>query len=391
MKKIYALLTLALTVTACVNDDQYDWDSDFADRTATDTINIAIAYNGTSATVTGDELGMVSVSGADVTVKSGTNKFLQLTLSGTTADGSLLIYSWKKLGVRLNGVSITNPDGPAINNQCGKSFYVVTASGTTNTLTDGTAYADAPLNDKGDTIDQKATLFSEGQIYFQGEGTLTVNGNAKNGIASDDYAVFQSGTVNVNMSTTGSNGLKVNDGFTITGGTLNIDVKAKGARGIKNDSYTTISGGTTTITTSGSCKMDTTYVTSESFMVDTTSCAGIKCDSVFTMTAGSLTILSTGDGGKGINCSQNIEVSGGTLLVETEGSNNESKPKAVKSDTGIILSGGSFTARTDKSWACDNGYDSDTETDAQIAQKRVTIIGTPQTQSLSKKEVIVVF
>ena len=159
----------------------------------------------------------------------------------------------------------------------------------------------------------------------------------------------------------------------------------------KNDSYTTISGGTTTITTSGSCKMDTTYVTSESFMVDTTSCAGIKCDSVFTMTAGSLTILSTGDGGKGINCSQNIEVSGGTLLVETEGGNNESKPKAVKSDTGIILSGGSFTARTDKSWACDNGYDSDTETDAQIAQKRVTIIGTPQTQSLSKKEVIVVF
>lgn len=391
MKKIYALLTLALTVTACVNDDQYDWDSDFADRTATDTINIAIAYNGTSATVTGDELGMVNVSGADVTVKSGTNKFLQLTLSGTTTDGSLLIYSWKKLGVVLNNVNITNPDGPAINNQCGKSFYVVTASGTTNTLTDGTAYADAPLNAKGEAIDQKGTLFSEGQIYFQGEGTLTVNGNAKNGIASDDYVVFQSGTVNVNMSTTGSNGLKVNDGFTITGGTLNIDVKGNGARGIKNDSFTTISGGTTTITTSGNCKKDSTYVTADSLVVDTTSCAGIKCDSLFTMTAGSLTILSTGDGGKGINCSQNIEVSGGTLLVETEGGNNESKPKAVKSDTGIILSGGSFTARTDKSWACDNGYDSDTETDAQIAQKRVTIIGTPQTQSLSKKEVIVVF
>lgn len=390
MKKIYLLTLMALSLTACVNDDQYDWDSDFADKTATDTLNIAITYNGTTALVTGDEKGYVSVSGAHVTVRSNTNKFLLLTLNGSTNDGSLLVYSWKKHGVLLNGVSITNPQGPAINNQCGKSFYVITSAGTSNILTDGTNYAAAPINGAGETIDQKATLFSEGQIYFQGKGTLTVNGNAKNGIASDDYIVFQSGTVNVNVASTGTNGVKVNDGFTILGGTLDINVKANGARGIKNDSYTTISGGTTTITTSGNCKKDSTY-TAGNLTIDTTSCAGIKSDSLFTMTAGTLTILSTGDGGKGINCSQNIEVSGGTLLVETEGNNNESKPKAVKSDTGIILSGGSFTARTDKSWACDNGYDSDTESDAEIALKRVTIKGTPTTKSIGKKEVIVIF
>jgi hypothetical protein len=109
------------------------------------------------------------------------------------------------------------------------------------------------------------------------------------------------------------------------------------------------------------------------------------------MTAGTLTITSTGDGGKGINCSENIEVSGGTLFVETEGGNVQSKPKAVKSDTGIILSGGSFTATTVKSWACDNGYDSETESDAEIAKKRVTIIGTPTIVNLTKKTVNVIF
>ena len=386
MKKLLIYISLLAAITACVNDDKYTWEDDFADKTATDTITISIAYNGENVTITGDDYGFVNAEGANVTVKAGTNKFLQLSLSGSTTNGSLLIYSWKKLGVLLNGVNIHNPNGSAINNQCGKSFYVTTAAGTSNTLSDGSTYAAAPISAKGDTIDQKATLFSEGQIYFNGAGTLIVNGCCKNGIASDDYIVFESGTVKVNVSETGTNGVKVNDGLTISGGTLAIDVKADGARGIKNDSYTTITGGDITINTSGDCLIETI-----DGIEDTTSCAGIKCDSLFSMKGGTLTITSTGDGGKGINCAQNIELSGGTMTVATTGNNINGKPKAVKSDTGIILSGGSFKATTDKSWACDNGYENDNETDTQIAQKRVTIIGTPQIKSLSKKTMIVIF
>ena len=383
MKKIIcASLTLMLMFAACVNDDVYDWDTDFADKTATDTLNIAIHYTNSAVTVVGDEKGYVAVNGTDVVVRSNTNKFLLLTLSGSASDGSLLVYSWKKWGVKLNNLSLTNTDGPAINNQCGKAFYIITAAGTTNTLSDDTTYAAAPLNATGESVDQKGTLFSEGQIYFQGKGILTVNGNAKNGIASDDYVVFESGTVNVNMSKTGTNGIKVNDGFTITGGTLNINVEADGARGIKNGSYTTIDGGTIDIKTTGNCLIETV-----DGITDTTSCAGIKSDSLFTMKSGTLTIHSSGDGGKGINCSQNIEVKGGTMTVTTIGENEVGKPKAVKSDTGIILSGGSFTADVEHSWACDNGTDSDDPAD------RVTIIGTPDssTLKLKKKHVFVSF
>ena len=410
MKKtsIFSLLfigLLAFGLTACEKDDTTDFSAYISnpqeetpdpqeetpeepgDSTEVEPIVVAgsdtlyIAYNGATATVTGDEHGYVSISGADVTVNAlEADTTMLIVLSGSTTDGSLLVYRQKAFTLQLNGVSITNPDGPAINNQCGKALYVECVEGTENTLTDGEAYGDAPVNGSGEPIDQKGTFFSEGQIYFVGTGALTVKGNAKNGIASDDYIIFQRGTVTVNVSETGTNGIKVNDGIAIEGGTLKISVEADGARGIRSEAYTTVSGGTTTITTKGDCKIET--VDGEE---DASSAAGIKCDSVFTMSGGTLNITSSGDGGKGINCSQNVEVSGGTLTVKTTGSNEEGKPKGVKSDTGIIVSGGSFEVTVKKSWACDNGTDSETPDD------HLTIVGTPATKSVAKKAVTVKF
>jgi len=380
MKKILALITIAAATIGCTNDDRYTWDDDFADLTSTDTVSIAVSWNGNSVSVSGDTEGAVTANGADVTVRSATNRFLQLTLSGASADGSLTIYSWKKTGVVLDNLTLTNADGPAINNQCGKSFIVVTKDGTVNTLTDGATYSAAPVTAAGDTIDQKATLFSEGQIYLRGAGTLIVNGYAKNGIASDDYIIMEGGTVNVNVATTGSNGIKVNDGFTMSGGQLTIDVKADGARGIRSEARTTISGGTTTISTSGDCKIETV-----DGVRDTTSSAGIKSDSLFTMTAGTLTITSSGDGGKGINCSEDVRFSGGTLNITTTGSNEVGKPKGVKSDTAITVSGGSFNVVVGKSWACDNGTESDEPDD------HLTVEGSPRSKYVGKKQVTIVY
>mgnify|MGYP002863350799 CR=1 FL=1 len=189
---------------------------------------------------------------------------------------------------------------------------------------------------------------------------------------------MESGTVAVNVSASGTNGIKVNDGFTISGGTLSVSVKADGARGIKNDARTTITGGTTTITTSGDCLIETV-----DGVTDTTSAAGIKCDSLFAMTGGALTITSSGDGGKGINCGQNVELSGGTLTVTTTGDNDEGKPKGIKSATAIIVSGGSLSVNVKKSWALDNGNDSEDPAD------RITVNGTPATCSLAKRSVTV--
>lgn len=328
-RKFIYIVTMCLFACSCVNDDSYTMD-DFRNT-------ISIVYQGTSVQVSGDVKGLISVNGAHVTVNGSNNTTanLEITLSGSTTDGSLLVYNLRSYTLVLNGVNITNANGPAINNQCGKALYLICSNGTTNTLTDGATYAQAPTNSTGEVIDQKGTLFSEGQIFFRGTGQLTVNGNGKNGIASDDYIIIENGNINVNVSSTGSNGIKVNDGFTINAGTLNIDVSAKGARGIKNDAATTIAGGTTTIKTSGDCLIET-----NDGIADTTACAGIKSDSLFVMTAGTLDITSTGDGAKGINCSADIEVKGGRMTVTTTGTKDYSKPHGLKADGNVVFSGG---------------------------------------------------
>ena len=207
MKKIILCLMAMATLTACQNDD-----TDFSaytngETTTSTTSTIYITYSGTAVTVSGDSKGYVTTSGADVTVNTGTDTdSLLLVLSGTTTDGSLLVYREKKFGIQLNGVNITNQDGPAINNQCSKSLYMVVADGTTNTLADGTAY------DESVSYQQKGALFSEGQIYFSGSGALTVTGSTKNAIACDDYIVVN-GSPTITAITSTGNSIKVNDGI----------------------------------------------------------------------------------------------------------------------------------------------------------------------------------
>jgi hypothetical protein len=176
----------------------------------------------------------------------------------------------------------------------------------------------------------------------------------------------------------------VNDGLWINNGTIDINVTANAARGIRCDSVVVINGGNTTIATSGDCVYD-------SQTADYSSAACIKCDYPFTMTAGSLTMTSSGDGGKGINCTRDIIFKGGTLVAKTTGDNADGKPKAIKSDTGIFVSGGSFKATVDSSWACDNGYEDGSLSDDELAKKRVTVEGTPTTKDIKKKSVTIIF
>ena len=367
-KNIITICMLALGLAACQNDD-----TDFSAYTGgtMSTANVIyIFYNGTTATVSGDENNYVTVNGADVTVNTGAaSDSLLLVLSGSTSDGSLLIYRERKFGIKLAGVSIHNNDGPAINNQCGKSLYVEVVSGTTNTLTDGTSYTEQ-------TYQQKGALFSEGQIYFYGSGTLNVTGNTKNAIACDDYIVVDEATITATSST--GHGIKVNDGFWMNSGTLTVDVTGDGCKGISNDSITVISGGTMAITTSGDCVYDAEAA-------DYSSAACIKSDYQFKMTGGMVTLVSSGDGGKGINCDEDVVFSGGTLTVTTTGGNEDAKPKGVKGDMGIIVSGGSFKVSVNKSWACDNGTYSDTPAD------HVTVVGTPTSSTIEKKSVEIIF
>jgi len=327
-------LTESETIPTDENADNYD---DYLEH-STFSNTITIAYIDGSASVSGSVDGVtVATDGADVTVTS-TAKKVEYILSGSCSDGSFKIYSDYKLKLTLNSLTLTNPTGAAINVQSKKRIFVNLNDGTTNTLTDGSSY------NKVDGEDMKGCFFSEGQLLFSGSGSLTVNGNYKHGICSDDYILFRPGN-NIYVATSKGNGIKANDGVAITGGVLNVSVSGDADKGISSDGYVTVNGGRTTIITTGGAEYD-------SDNNDVSACACIKADSIMNVTGGTLNLKSTGKGGKGINTDMDLTISGGTINILTTGtqyvySNNlDASAKGMKSDANLTISGGTIKVRT---------------------------------------------
>ena len=225
------------------------------------TVSVAFSSDG-NATVTGDDEDFsVTVSGNDVTIVYSGEEYVMYDLSGTAVDGFFKLYSAKKQGITLNGVSITNPNGAAINVQGpqaepskGKRTFIVLKGN--NNLADGTSYTDTP-----DEEDEKAALFGEGQFVFSGTGSLIVTATGKSGIVSDDYVHFLGGDITVMMtsaaSVSGSDTLKPacvrgKDYVKITDGALNLTSTGTGGKGISSDGNGYFYGGTVNVTVTGS-------------------------------------------------------------------------------------------------------------------------------------------
>jgi len=327
----YSALTETETVPTDEADESYE---DYVENSEfTKTITITYSDGGVQVEGSADDV-TVTADGGDVTVNSAAKK-VEYVLKGSSADGSFKIYSDKKFKLTLDGVSLTNPTGAAINIQSKKRVFLCLADGTTSTLKDGASYS------KVDGEDMKACLFSEGQLLFSGSGTLNVTGLCKHGICSDDYIFVRPGA-QINVSVSASNGLKANDAVIINGGVLNIEVTGTAAKGISCDGTMQVSGGRTTIITSGGGELDDD---------DVSACAGVKCDSTFLMTGGQLLLKSTGAGGKGLSTDAPLTISGGELRVITTGRQYvqgqlDTSPKGVKSDADLTISGGTVRVRT---------------------------------------------
>ena len=105
MKKIILCMMAVFFMTACQNDD-----TDFSAYTSgtTSTTNVInITYSGSSVSVSGDNNGYVTINGADVIVNTDSDTdSLLLVLSGSTTEGSLIVYREKKFGIQLNGLPL---------------------------------------------------------------------------------------------------------------------------------------------------------------------------------------------------------------------------------------------------------------------------------------------
>ena len=306
---------------------------------------ISLEWSESGVTQTGTAKNVtVTIDGTDVVIVS-TKKKIQYILSGACADGSIKIYSDYKFLLTLNGLTLTNPTGPAIDIEKGttaeedgsyphKTAYIQLTDGTTNTLVDGTTYTTT------DGEKPKACLFSEGQLVFSGAGTLNITGNYKHAICSNDYVRIRPG-VQLNLTTSAGNGIHGSDYIIVGGGLTNIEVTSPSGKGLKADSIY-IAGGKTTVLTSGTGEYD-------SDDADVSACAGVKADGL-TIASGELYLKSTGAGGKGISVDGDLAINGGTVQIITSGGvyqygSLDTKPKGIKADSSFVINGGNIKVR----------------------------------------------
>ena len=266
---------------------------------------VKVTFSGGSATVSGATADFaVTTDGAGVTITNNGSEAVIYELSGTSTDGYFKLYSTKKQEILLNGLTLTNKKGAAINNQSHKRTFVVVKG--TNTLADGPSYTATPSDE-----DEKAAFFSEGQLVFSGDGTLTVNATGKAGITSDDYVRFM-GSPTVKVTSSAGHGVRGKEAIIVSDGTVDVDVSGTGKKGFSSDTLVYIGGGVTTIKTTGSAG---------TVDGELTGVAGIKADLRFEMVDGILNVTSTGTGAKGISGDNVAYFKGGTVTVDVSGAN----------------------------------------------------------------------
>ena len=322
---------LAILLVACAKDNIILTDvtgTESETITTTDTISVVFSESGDAVVNGASSSQVVTIAGNGVTIVNKERTAITYLLGGSTSNGFLKIYSPKKQQIELHDVSIANPNGAAINVQGitdsvskGKAVYLVLCG--TNALADGTNYSGTPEGE-----DEKAALFSEGQIIVSGTGSLTVTAQGKSGIVSDDYVNITGGTITVNSTagtfvsgsdTTKVAGIKGKDSFIMTDGTLTINCSGTGAKGISGDGTAVFNGGTVNITVTGNNFGSTTGGGwpgghgGNQGSDNSVAAKGIKFDGNITFNGGNVTVKSTKH--EAIESKGDLTVNGGHIYA----------------------------------------------------------------------------
>lgn len=290
-----------------------DIDRMYIDATPVTDNSVSVGYDGTKAqvlvagnvaqylTINANGAHVAIVQNADVTEE------ITYTLSGNSTDGSFYMDGQLKASLVLNGLTLHNPDSAAINIRDGKRINVELASGTTNTLTDGT----------GGT--QKGCFAVKGHTEFKGGGTLNITGNSAHAFWGKEYVELKKTTGTINILGAKGDGFNVNQYFTMNGGTVSI-------KGVSDDG------------------IQVSYETDDNDNVveDAENTGDV------TIKKGDLSIAVTGDGAKGIKAAHNVNIQGGTVTIDQTGgltveNGDISYPTSIKADGDINITGGTVT------------------------------------------------
>ncbi len=300
------------------------------------TVEITFSENGAKISGWSSEYGTSEIEGNDVTLTNTSEQCLTYRLSGTASDGFFKLYSSVKQTISLDGVNLTNPGGAAINNQSHK-YTAVTVNGA-NFLADGAVNSSGDYPDETDEEDMKAAFFSEGQLIFSGDGSLTVTASGKSGITTDDYIRITGNPV-ITVSSTGKHGIRGKDEVLIEGGTIDITVSGTGAKGINCDGNGSFTGGKVTVTATGANSGSSGGWGSgwggSSSSSDTKAAKGIKFDGNIVFSGADVTAKASSH--EAIEAKGTIVISGGNVSAT-------SSDDAINSGSDMTITGGNVYA-----------------------------------------------
>ncbi len=270
--KIFTALVLAaaalFTFAAC------------GEVTADPTDNFKITFSPSSVDVTAN--AGITVDGTSVTVtRAGTYE-----ISGTCAEGKITVNAPDVAKIRfiLCGVDLSNTSSSVINVVSAKRLYIELKDGTENSLSDVLT---------GERADD-AVIYSKSDITISGSGSLDVTAHHKNGIATSDDLVIESGVITVSAV---NNGMKGKDSVTVEGGTVYVDAENDGIKSTKDtdpvEGFIEIKGGDIHIIAADEALSAFTY---------------------FSMSGGTLTVDTENNG---IKAGRFISITGGTVNITT--------------------------------------------------------------------------
>ena len=213
--------------------------------------------------------------------------------------------------LKLNNVTISCDNGPAINIEEAKTVSIVLMG--ENTIEATT------------TTDLDGAIYSKADLVFSGEGSLKVKSNL-DGIVSKDTLVFKSGTYEI---TTEDDGIRGKDSITIIDGTFTINTVGDAIKATNEEDsskgYIEITGGTFKIKTTGNTAnvsakgikaVTNINIKGGTFDIDTTD-DSIHSNGDVTIDKGKFNITSKDDG---IHADGKLETNGGTYdIIASEG------------------------------------------------------------------------
>lgn len=335
-----------------------------------------IKLSSSSAEISGNG---ASVNGSTITISSAGTYIV----SGTADDCQIEINAGKNDVVKLvlDNASLTSKTASAIYSSKAKKTIILLPDGTSSTLSDGNDYFTETSSEGSDTTNNEtdsssqpdAALYCQDDLTILGNGTLTVNGNAHNGITSKDILRITSGTINVNSK---NHGITGKDSLAIEGGTLKITSGGDGIRstyaetddsskghifienadisitsqndGIQSEKNLIINSGTFNIKTGDGAESNSSKTNSSTGQggfhgfpnrsqttdsLASVSQKGLKSGNSITVNNGTFTLDTFDDS---IHSNENVEITGGTFDIKTG-------DDAVHADDTLLIKNGTIT------------------------------------------------